>query len=83
MERNLSTPYIQLAFSISHLNRMTGKYSASITSIQLMTVPSRTIQQIILHLNMTNRLGHYTVPKEMDEVRNWLIVKLGLEVPRV
>ncbi|KAF2302551.1 hypothetical protein GH714_037692 [Hevea brasiliensis] len=27
-------------------------------------------------------LGHYTVPKEMDEVRNWLAAKLGLEGSR-
>ncbi|XP_021641104.1 uncharacterized protein LOC110635911 isoform X2 [Hevea brasiliensis] len=27
-------------------------------------------------------LGHYTVPKEMDEVRNWLTAKLNLEGSR-
>uniref|UniRef100_A0A2P2IM00 JHL25H03.13 protein n=2 Tax=Rhizophora mucronata TaxID=61149 RepID=A0A2P2IM00_RHIMU len=27
-------------------------------------------------------LGHYTVPKEMDEVRNWLAARLGLEGSR-
>ncbi|KAJ8756107.1 hypothetical protein K2173_024654 [Erythroxylum novogranatense] len=27
-------------------------------------------------------LGHYTVPKEMDEVRNWLAPRLGLEGSR-
>ncbi|KDP37131.1 hypothetical protein JCGZ_06187 [Jatropha curcas] len=27
-------------------------------------------------------LGHYTVPREMDEVRNWLTAKLGLEGSR-
>lgn len=25
------------------------------------------------------RLGHYTVPNEMDEVCNWLHVRLGLD----
>lgn len=27
-------------------------------------------------------LGHYTVPKEMDEVCNWLATRLGLEGSR-
>ncbi|XP_011035658.1 PREDICTED: acyl-protein thioesterase 2-like [Populus euphratica] len=27
-------------------------------------------------------VGHYTVPKEMDEVRNWLTARLGLEGSR-
>jgi len=29
-----------------------------------------------LHIN---RLGHYTIPEEMDEVCAWLTSKLGLE----
>ncbi|KAH9714892.1 Abhydrolase 2 domain-containing protein [Citrus sinensis] len=29
-----------------------------------------------------SRLGHYTVPKEMDEVCNWLTARLGLEGSR-
>jgi len=27
----------------------------------------------------TKRLGHYTIPEEMDEVCAWLTSKLGLE----
>ncbi|KAF3450837.1 hypothetical protein FNV43_RR06926 [Rhamnella rubrinervis] len=33
-------------------------------------------------LKSLDGLGHYTVPKEMDEVCNWLIARLGLEGSR-
>jgi lysophospholipase-2 len=29
-----------------------------------------------------NRLGHYTVPEEMDDVSKWLSSRLGLDRPR-
>jgi hypothetical protein len=33
---------------------------------------------LVFCLNM-HRLGHYTIPEEMDEICGWLTSKLGLE----
>lgn len=37
------------------------------------------ISEIIYFLILLKRLGHYTIPEEMDEVCSWLTSKLELE----
>ncbi|KAL7600080.1 hypothetical protein Lser_V15G24037 [Lactuca serriola] len=38
--------------------------------------------QLPLSKNLKNRLGHYIIPEEMDEVSSWLTSKLELEGPQ-
>ena len=37
---------------------------------------------IIINALLPCRLGHYTIPEEMDEVCNWLTTRIGLDGPR-